>query len=174
MAGEAVFSYDRARLAKVRDMLAKGESPYAHISNGGASPIRSQLKSVEVEPSQERIESLETKWRSGEGPTLRCELPKIDDLQLWTEEELKPRDPMILHCTFCGKPTSESVATRGKTTKMFFKDEVKEINGVKVIESKAIFRTIKVVACQACALKIQPIVHRDGSISNTLEVPSYE
>ena len=155
MVGESVFSYNKVRLAKVREMLARGESPYAHISNEGASPIRSQLKQVEVEPSQDRIKSLEIKWRSGEGPTLRCELPKIDDLQLWTEEDLKPKDPTILRCTFCRKVTSESVATRGKTTKMFFKDEVKERDGTKVIESKAIFRAIKVVGCSDCALKVK-------------------
>lgn len=66
VSGWELSDKDKRRLAQVRDMLSRGESPYASIANSGASPNKSMERVVSA-PSDSDLRSFESRqaeWKA--------------------------------------------------------------------------------------------------------------
>lgn len=163
---------ERERLAKVRALLASHESPYAHITNGGASPDLNELKGL-ARPKKDRSESqtmsLEAKWQSGYDPDQ--ERVTLEDVDLGPSE---PKDPSKFTCSFCKCPVDQINATHGKgRLNKVDRSEVLEIDGKRVLRERTVYFVPKIVACPACCLKIKPHLDKHGHItSQGIDVPN--
>ena len=163
---EKSFSYDKVRLAKVREMLKNGISPYAELANKGAKDQGGLKKDRADNPltldrgqPEAEIARLEAKWRERPtDPEASDPHPTIDDLNLFEAAESKEAlDPTILHCSFCKIVILESLrATEGIRLRTIIKDEIVEINGIPELREKKIFIQEKVIACPDCCLHLKP------------------
>lgn len=149
----------RARLKSIREMLAAGYNPYSHVSpedQGGLDRDRAARKAEArvIEILESRVQELERKWKSGEGPDILTVGITIDDMPSLLSRESE-KDPDKLYCNFCKSEVSHSRATVGKTLKTYMGTEEVFIDGFRVVRDKLIHRTIETVACPNCCLKVK-------------------
>jgi hypothetical protein len=186
---------ERRRIDEVRDTLARGGNPYNREvkttdDQGGLFADREELRLLSlretVSKSDAVFEGLAAKWAnktgSAKSPTLRSHINRVVGIDLrptdpnpWptikTPDGRTIPDPDLTKCSFCGVYLPRNEATTGKGhTQEAMKEEVTEIYGIKVITRKWIKWSSKLVACNKCCLNIRPTVHKDGSITNNVDI----
>lgn len=151
----------KARLAKVKQMLADGISPYASDPNektntkdqGGLDKDRADRRAaallVREERSDVRTKELERKWKGDSGrvkPSV-C-LPDLDLFQ----GEVRELHPDHVRCSFCQTIIHKIEATygQGKPRKSRTTVITKDIDGNISFDEEVRHSVLKVVACPGC------------------------
>lgn len=171
---------ERERLARVREMLAKGMNPYAKENNESRIDLGKSSYVPVVHDDTERIAALEAKWaRLPLGPEIDLEIPSLYTKEDLAKIEARAKHPNILLCSYCKVEVGNAVATRGKTTKIKRVEDIVGEGADRHVEVKYVFRAVKVVACPKCALKIKPTEHRNKrgqvtGLTNNIEWPQSE
>jgi hypothetical protein len=156
---------DRARVKKLREILARGESPYTQLGDkgakdqGGLDKDRKVKPSEVIERSEARTKQLEARWQAGVEGTLKpekvyLEVP-IDGLEPF---EAVKYDPSKAVCSFCKVEVERLRATEGQgRLKRIAKTYIAVVNGVREVREDVKYVSEKVTACPNCILQIRDI-----------------
>lgn len=165
----------KARLAKVRELLAKGENPYADI--GKDKLLIGEAKFVRVK--HDNLKELERKWQSGANAPQGLPLYRAD-AQILKDLGIEPTPTKVVNvdlefCSFCEQPTPRISITYGKGhPRKFIKLELIRKDGEVIdFEQKVIHVVDRLKACPACVGFIKPILDRNGNlISSGIDIPN--
>lgn len=163
---------ERTRLAKVNEMLDKGQNPYnaqrlkddgKNLGGSNANERVINYDALEME-TEAHYQARLDKW--SERPEVHDDVV-IDDLDLRSETE-NGWNPIILdstgkiigyrlYCTFCSKEVEAHRATLGKgdPRKIVKREVINLPNGLNTIDDKLIHVTDKTIACPECCLKVK-------------------